>query len=107
VANAVGAITGQVTSVTEVNLTAVAGDDYGRVLVVTPDSRRTFSSRARALTFAKKEGRRIAEARARAQGARGKIEIREEILRNESAMGYGTIWLGDTLRFTASGSILR
>lgn len=107
VANAVGAITGQVTSVTEVNLTAVAGDDYGRVLVVTPDSRRTFSSRARALAFAKKEGRRVAEARARAQGARGEIEIREELLRNESAMGYGTIWLGDTLRFTASGSILR
>ncbi len=107
VANAVGAITGQVTSVEEVNLTPVAGDDYGRVLVVTHDSRRTFSSRARALTFAKKEGRRVAEAKARAQGARGEIEIREEILRNESTMGYGTIWLGDTLRFTASGSILR
>ena len=107
VANAVGAITGQVTSVTEINLTPVAGDDFGRVLVVTPDSRRTFSSRARSLAFARKEGRRIAEARARAQGARGEIGIREELLRNESAMGYGTIWLGDTLRFTASGSTLR
>jgi hypothetical protein len=59
------------------------------------------------VAFARKEGRRIAEARARKQGARGKIEIREEILRNESTMGYGTIWLGDTLRFTASGSSLR
>ena len=107
VANAVGAITGQVTSVTEINLTPVAGDDFGRVLVVTPDSRRTFSSRARALAFARKEGRCIAEARARAQGARGEIGIREELLRKESAMGYGTIWLGDVLRFTASGSTLR
>ena len=107
VANAVGAITGQVTSVTEVSLTPVAGDDFGKVLAVTPDSRRTFSSRAGAVAFARKEGRRIAEARARKQGARGKIEIREEILRNESTMGYGTIWLGDTLRFTASGSSLR
>ena len=33
--------------------------------------------------------------------------IREEVIRNDAPMGYGMIWLGDTLRFTASGSTLR
>ncbi len=107
VANAVGAITGQVTSITEVSLTPLAGDDYGAVVVVTPQARRTFNSRAKALSFAKKEGRRIAEEKARSQGAKGSITVREEIIRNDSTMGYGKIWLGDTLRFTASGSTIR
>ena len=107
VANAVGAITGQVTAITEITLTPLTGDDYGAVAVVTPRTRRTFSSRSGALSFARKEGRRIAAEKARAQGARGDITVREELIRNDSTMGYGTIWLGDTLRFTASGSTLR
>ncbi|MDO5134165.1 MAG: hydantoinase/oxoprolinase family protein, partial [Eubacteriales bacterium] len=78
VANAVGAITGQVTAITEVLVNPVTGDDYGKVLVITPDARRTFSSRAAALSWARKEGRRIARERAAAQGACGEVEVREE-----------------------------
>ena len=107
VANAVGAITGQVTAVTEVSLSPVTGDDYGNVLVVSRDHRKTFSSRAKALSFARKEGRRIAADQAQKQGARGAVSIQEELIRNDAPMGYGMIWLGDTLRFTASGSTLR
>ncbi len=107
VANAVGAVTGQVTAVTEVSLRPVSGEDFGNVIVVSRDHRRTFSSRAKALSFARKEGRRIAADQAQKQGARGALEIREEVIRNDAPMGYGMIWLGDTLRFTASGSTLR
>jgi N-methylhydantoinase A/oxoprolinase/acetone carboxylase beta subunit len=107
VANAVGAITGQVTAVTEVSLSPVTGDDYGNVLVVSRDHRKTFSSRAKALSFARKEGRRIAADQAQKQGARGTLNIQEELFRNEAPMGYGMIWLGDTLRFTAAGRTLR
>lgn len=107
VANAVGAITGQVTAVVEVSLRPVAGDDYGNVIAVSRDHRKTFSSRTKALSFARKEGRRIAADQAQKQGARGDLEIREELIRNEAPMGYGMIWLGDTLRFTASGSTIR
>lgn len=106
VANAVGAITGQVIAVTEVSLSPVTGDDYGDVLVLSKETRRCFDSREKALAFAKEEGRRIAAQKARAQGARGEVEIREELFRNEAPMGCGMIWLGDTLRFTASGSTL-
>ena len=107
VANAVGAITGQVTAVTEVSLSPVTGDDYGNVIVVSRDHRRTFSSRTKALSFARKEGRRIAADQAQKQGARGTLTIQEEHIRNDAPMGYGVIWLGDTLRFTASGSTIR
>lgn len=107
VANAVGAITGQVTAVTEVSLSPVTGDDYGNVIVVSRDHRRTFSSRTKALSFARKEGRRIAADQAQKQGARGILTIQEEHIRNDAPMGYGVIWLGDTLRFTASGSTIR
>ncbi len=107
VANAVGAVTGQVTAVVEVSLRPVAGDDFGSVIVVSRDHRKTFGSRAKALSFARKEGRRIVSDQAQKQGARGTLEIREDLLRNEAPMGYGMIWLGDTLRFTASGSSLR
>ena len=107
VANAVGAITGQVTAVVEVSLRPVAGDDYGNVIVVSRDHRKTFGSRTKALSFARKEGRRIVTDQAQKQGARGTLNIQEELFRNEAPMGYGMIWLGDTLRFTAAGSTLR
>ena len=107
VANAVGAVTGQVTAVTEVSLRPVTGEDFGNVIVVSRDHRRTFSSRTKALSFARKEGRRIAADQAQKQGARGALEIREEVIRNDAPMGYGMIWLGDTLRITASCSTLR
>ena len=107
VANAVGAITGQVTAVAEVSLSPVTGDDYGNVIVVSRDHRKVFSSRSKALSFARKEGRRIAAEQAQEQGARGTIAIREELIRNDAPMGYGIIWLGDTLRFTATGSTIR
>ena len=104
VANAVGAITGQVTAIAEVELRPVTGDDYGDVLVVTPQERRVFGSRTKAVSFARSEGRRIVRERALARGACGELEIHEERIHNEAPMGYGMIWLGDTLRFTASGS---
>ena len=106
VANAVGAVTAQVTAFTEVTLRPVTGDHYGDILVITADSRTVFSSRVKALSFARKQGRRIVAEKARTQGARGDLEFRESMLRNESAMGYGQIWLGDTLRFYASGRFL-
>ena len=107
VANAVGAITGQVTAVVEVSLRPVAGDDYGNVIVVSRDHRKTFGSRTKALSFARKEGRRIVSDQAQKQGACGSLEIQEELIRNDAPMGYGMIWLGDTLRFTATGSTIR
>ena len=106
VANAVGAITGRVIAIAEVEVRPVTGDDYGDALVVAQDTRQVFSSRAKALSFARKEGRRIVREKALAQGAADDgLEIREERMRNEAPMGYGMIWLGDTLRFTASGKL--
>ena len=106
VANAVGAVTGRVIAIAEVEIRPVTGDNYGDALVVAQDTRQVFSSRAKALSFARKEGRRIVREKALDQGAADELEIREERVRNEAPMGYGTIWLGDTLRFTASGSIM-
>ena len=105
VANAVGAVTGRVIAIAEVEVRPVTGDNYGDALVVAQDTRQVFSSRTKALSFARREGRRIVREKALAQGASDQLEIREERVRNEAPMGYGTIWLGDTLRFTASGSI--
>ena len=96
----------RVTALTEVAITPVAGDDYGSVVVTTQDNRKQFRSRTRAAAWARKEGRRIVREKALAQGARGEIEITEQTRRQESTMGYGTIWLGDTLRFTATGNSL-
>ena len=93
-------------AIAEVEIRPVTGDNYGDALVVAQDTRQVFSSRAKALSFARKEGRRIVREKALAQGAADELEIREERVRNEAPMGYGTIWLGDTLRFTASGSIM-
>lgn len=107
VANAVGAISGQVIAVTEVTLHPLAGEQYGSAAVISRDSRRTFPSRSKALAYARKEGKRIAAEQARKQGARGPLTIREELIRSDAGTGYGRIWLGDTLRFTASGSALR
>ena len=104
VANAVGAITGQVTAIAEVEIRPVAGEDYGDVLVVTPQDRKVFGTRSKAVAYARSEGRRIVSERARHQGAHSRLEIHEERMRNEAPMGYGTIWLGDVLRFTALGS---
>ena len=106
VANAVGAVTGRVIAIAEVEIRPVTGDNYGDALVVAQDTRQVFSSRAKALSFARKEGRRIVREKALDQGAADELEIREERVRNEAPMGYGTIWLGDTLRFTASGTIM-
>ena len=105
VANAVGAVTGRVIAIAEVEVRPVTGDNYGDALVVAQDTRQVFSSRTKALSFARREGRRLVREKALAQGASDRLEIREERVRNEAPMGYGTIWLGDTLRFTASGSI--
>ena len=92
--------------IAEVEIRPVTGDNYGDALVVAQDTRQVFSSRAKALSFARKEGRRIVREKALAQGAADELEIREERVRNEAPMGYGTIWLGDTLRFTASDTIM-
>ena len=111
VANAVGAITARVTAMTRVEVTPLTGESggtgYGATAVTTEEGRRTFRSRAAAVAFAKKEGRRIASEKAIARGAKGELSLSQEHEHKEAPIGYGTIWLYDVYRFFASGSSLR
>ena len=93
VANAVGAVTGRVIAIAEVEVRPVTGDNYGDALVVAQDTRQVFSSRTKVSPLPA-GSRRLVREKALAQGASDRLEIREERVRNEAPMGYGTIWLG-------------
>ena len=102
VANAVGAISGEFTAVTEVTVTPMRAGDTELLEVLTPGTREIFCEAEKAYAYAEKTGREETAARAREQGAEGELKITVERIHKEASHRFGTSWLGDVLRFRAS-----
>ncbi len=106
VANAVGAIVGKVSVTEEVDLRPEDNEDGEQVFVVTTrEEVRTFLEYEEAAAFAQESALRQAEAAAREQGAAGVLSFTEERERVEGDLRYGTVWLNETFRATATGNI--
>ena len=102
VANAVGAISGEFTAMTEVTVSPLRAGDTELLEVLTAGTREIFGEAEKAYAYAEKTGREETAARAREQGAEGELKITVERIRKEASHRFGTSWLGDVLRFRAS-----
>ena len=102
VANAVGAISGEFTAVTEVVITPMQAGDTELLEVLTSGTREIFGEAEKAYAYAEAKGREETAACAREQGAEGELKITVERIHNEAAHRFGSSWLGDILRFRAS-----
>ena len=102
VANAVGAVTGGFSAVTEVTVTPGRYGEREICEVLTAEERKQFDVPEDAFAYAREAGRAEAEARAREQGAVGPLTITDERIHKEGVHRYGTSWLMDILRFRAS-----
>ena len=104
VANAVGAVTGGFSAVTEVTVTPVRQGDLEVLEVLTAEQKTRFEDREEAFAFARRAGTAEAEAKAREQGAAGEVQVTVEQIHKEGVHRYGTTWLMDILRFRASSA---
>ncbi|MCR4751028.1 MAG: hydantoinase/oxoprolinase family protein [Eubacterium sp.] len=104
VANAVGAVTGGFSAVTEVTVTPVRQGDREVLEVLTAEQKTRFEDREEAFAFARRAGTSEAEAKAREQGAAGEVQVTVEQIHKEGVHRYGTTWLMDVLRFRASSA---
>ena len=102
VANAVGAISGEFTAVSEVTITPMQAGDTDLLEVLTSESREIFGEAEKAYAYAEAKGREETAARAREQGAEGELKITVERIHKEAEHRFGTSWLGDVLRFRAT-----
>ncbi|WP_329886348.1 hydantoinase/oxoprolinase family protein [Pseudoramibacter faecis] len=106
VANAVGAIAGQVVARSEVIIKPIPESEIFEVRA--EDARKPFETYEEALAFAEENGRRLAKEKARAQGALGKIEVAAALTRKEAKTQYGrNIWFYSQLICTAVGKSRR
>ncbi|MBQ1400143.1 MAG: hypothetical protein IIY83_06425, partial [Lachnospiraceae bacterium] len=106
VANAVGAIVGKVSVTEEVELVPEDGEDGEQVFTVTNRTEtRQFSDYEEAAAFAQESALKQAEAAAREQGASGGLSITEERERVEGTLRYGSFWIKELYRATATGNV--
>ena len=103
VANAIGAIAGQVVAIMTVNIQPFSNEegDFFRVLGGSFDA--IFDTREEAADAVGRYAAEAAEQLARAQGARGAVSVTKHWESQEAKMENGTMWLGDTLTVTATG----
>ena len=106
VANAVGAIVGKVSVTEEVELVPEDSEDGERVFTVTTrDEIQTFGSYDEAVAFAQESAQKQAENAAREQGAAGDLSIAVEREKVEGALRYGSFWIKEIFRATATGNV--
>ena len=106
VANAVGAIVGKVSVTEEVELVPEDGEDGEQIFTVTNRTEtRQFSDYEEAAAFAQESALKQAEAAAREQGASGGLSITEERERVEGTLRYGSFWIKELYRATATGNV--
>ena len=104
--DAVGAIVGKVSVTEEVELVPEDGEDGEQVFTVTNRTEtRQFSDYEEAAAFAQESALKQAEAAAREQGASGGLSITEERERVEGTLRYGSFWIKELYRATATGNV--
>lgn len=103
VANAVGAIAGQVVAVVHLSIAPETDDVRYDYRVQSPDGSRGFASYEEARVYAEDTAAALAKARAKEQGAAGEISVIREIKKRSARTDGGSIWLSDELTVTASG----
>lgn len=104
VANAVGAIAGQIHATLDVFIRPVRDKDTFEVL--SGEERKPFETYEEAFAFARAQGEQEVREKIRRQGASGKTEISFELKRESADMRYGDVWFGDVLHFFAVGNFL-
>lgn len=106
VANAVGAISGQIraTEVVEI-IPSYEGLEGTGYRIYTSDSQDFCVEYKDALAKAKMLAKTRATAKALAQGASKNLTYTENLERHDSHAGYGNLWLSEQVTVTASGAI--
>ena len=102
VANAVGAIAGQIYTYVDVTIRPVRDENTFEVLSET--EKKYFPDYEFAFAWADRQGEQEVIHKLRRQGASEKnIQVTMEIIEKSGEMRYGTVWFADILRFHGDG----
>lgn len=105
VANALGAVVGDVAASCTVEIRPDGGPEEGGYTVFAPDARRSFADETEAEAFALEQAETAARAEALRRGAHGQVAVTSRLERQEVEARSGTVHLGTRAVARAVGSI--